>query len=115
MDDLMQMIDKFCQLEDLLAERAATCPPQQSKPAPTQHNRSQVNIVKTGACKAAKPEDCVAETTVFKEPIYIFLRQIRDQPFLRETTDKLGETHPNPKAYCSYHKERGHFTSGCAP
>ena len=27
MDDLMQMIDKFCQLEDLLAERAATCPP----------------------------------------------------------------------------------------
>ena len=28
MDELMKMIDKFCQLEDLLTERATTYPPQ---------------------------------------------------------------------------------------
>ena len=55
MDDLMQMIDKLCQLEDLLAECASTCPPQQSKSAPTQHSWRHVNIVKTGARRAAKP------------------------------------------------------------
>ena len=115
MDDLMQMIDKFCQLEDLLAEHAATCPPQQSKPAPAQHNWRQVNIVKTATRRPAKPEDYVAETTVFKETIYIFLRQIREQPFFTEPTDKLGETHPNPRAYCSYHREKGNYTTGCAP
>ena len=79
----MQMIGKFCQLEDLLAERAATCPPQQSKSAPSQHGRRQVNIVKTGARRAAKPEDYVAEMTVFKEPIYIFLWDIMEKPFIR--------------------------------
>jgi hypothetical protein len=72
------------------------------------------------AAKARKPTDppktgmCLAVYTVFKEPIYRILPQIKDKPYF-VWPPKLGDdpARRESKPYCAYHRERGHLTEQC--
>lgn len=52
--------------------------------------------------------------TVFKDPLYKILPQIRDKPFFK-WPPKLGgdPTARDQKRFCSYHREKAHRTDEC--
>lgn len=86
------MVEKFCGLEELYAERAVTHPTPPHKqqcelcsadansylPCSTNEASQQYQ---RGKKRGPKEHDFVAETTVFKDPIYVVLRTIMREPY----------------------------------
>ncbi|XP_058198427.1 uncharacterized protein LOC131313949 [Rhododendron vialii] len=68
--------------------------------------------------KGPKAHDYIAETTIFKEPIYFLLLTLEREPFfVWPNPPKLNteEGNNNSRKRCSYHNELGHYTTACAP
>ncbi|XP_058208275.1 uncharacterized protein LOC131321296 [Rhododendron vialii] len=133
MNELMRTVEQFCSYEEFLAERElqggqnSIVPqslhvptPQIAPPKPmvAVQPKKQVNTVKVADKKGPKAHDYIAETTVFKEPIYFLLRTIEREPFfvwLNPPKLNTEEGNNNNRKRCSYHNELGHYTMACAP
>ncbi|XP_058223110.1 uncharacterized protein LOC131332825 [Rhododendron vialii] len=61
-----------------------------------------------------RPDEYVAKHTAFTEPIYKLLNIIGKLPFFVWRTVLLGTVGSGP-GMCTYHKERGHYTTQCQP
>ncbi|XP_058185914.1 uncharacterized protein LOC131303139 [Rhododendron vialii] len=133
MNELMRTVEQFCSYEEFLAERELQggqnsivpqslhvptpqiAPP---KPVVAVQPKKQVNTVKVADKKRPKAHDYIAETTVFKEPIYFLFRTIEREPFfVWPNPPKLNteEGNNNNRKRCSYHNELEHYTTACAP
>jgi len=132
MKELMQRTDEWVQLIESKAERGGTKsankPSTPATPASGQipsASRKQVNSISCPPPTPAptqkrgpKPADFAAEKTVFNVPIYRLIDKIQDEPFFSFPNAKLGTENgriKNERVRCSYHKEQGHFTTGCKP
>uniref|UniRef100_A0A2N9F6H4 Reverse transcriptase domain-containing protein n=1 Tax=Fagus sylvatica TaxID=28930 RepID=A0A2N9F6H4_FAGSY len=61
-----------------------------------------------------KASMCLAVYTVFKEPIYRILPQIKDKPYFVWPLKMGGDiAEKESKSSCAYHRERGHLTEQC--
>ncbi|XP_058189350.1 uncharacterized protein LOC131306936 [Rhododendron vialii] len=142
MEELMAIIEKDCVHEEAMAERN---PPKASEPPKTSGPKKQVSNVRQGqggqggssqpttkptnggrppqhprpqpwqqTKREPRPDEYIAEHTVFTEPIYKLLNIIGKLPFFVWPTVLLGTVGSGP-GMCTYHKERGHYTTQCPP
>ncbi|XP_058223017.1 uncharacterized protein LOC131332738 [Rhododendron vialii] len=141
MGELMTIIEKDCVHEEAMAERHTS----KAEPAKTIGPKKQVSNVRQGrgsqgssgqasnksnnkgrppqhpqpqswtqTKREPRPNEYVAERTVFTEPIYKLLNIIGKLPFFVWPTVLLGTVGSGP-GMCTYHKERGHYTTQCPP
>ncbi|XP_058189356.1 uncharacterized protein LOC131306942 [Rhododendron vialii] len=133
MNKLMRTVEQFCSYEEFLAEQElqagqpSVVPQSLHVPTPQlagmkhvipSQPKKQVNTVKMGNKKAPKPHDYVAETIVFKEPIYFLLKTLEREPFfvwLNPPKLNTEAGNDNNRKRCSYHNELGHYTMTCTP
>ncbi|XP_058223230.1 uncharacterized protein LOC131332939 [Rhododendron vialii] len=142
MGELMAIIKKDCVHEEAMAERNTSKVPEPTK---TTGAKKQVSNVRQGqrdrgglgqatnkpsnkgrpsqhpqlqswpqTKREPRPDEYVAEHTVFTEPIYKLLNIIGKLPFFVWPTVLLGTVSSEP-GMCTYHKERGHYTTQCPP
>ncbi|XP_058189258.1 uncharacterized protein LOC131306847 [Rhododendron vialii] len=139
MGELMTIIEKDCVHEEAMAERHTS----KAEPAKTIGPKKQVSNVRQGqgsqgssgqasnksnnkgrppqhpqpqswtqTKREPRPDEYVAERTVFTEPIYKLLNIIGKLSFFVWPTVLLGTVGSGP-GMCTYHKERGHYTTQC--
>ncbi|XP_058192284.1 uncharacterized protein LOC131309705 [Rhododendron vialii] len=141
MGELMTIIKKDCVHEEAMAERHT---PKAPEPAKITVPKKQVANVHQGqggqgnsgqttnkpinkgrppqhpqqswpqTKREPRPDEYVAEHTAFTEPIYRLLNIISKLPFFVWPTVLLGTVGSGP-GMCTYHKERGQYTTQCPP
>ncbi|XP_058189227.1 uncharacterized protein LOC131306816 [Rhododendron vialii] len=143
MGELMTIIEKHCVHEEAMAERHTPKAPEPAKT--TTGPKKQVANVRQGqggqgssgqttnkpinkgrppqhpqpqswqqTKREPRPDEYVAEHTAFTEPIYKLLNIIGKLPFFVWPIVLLGTVGSGP-GMCTYHKERGHYTTQCQP
>ncbi|XP_058211656.1 uncharacterized protein LOC131323834 [Rhododendron vialii] len=108
-------------LDELAIPPLSIAIPQLSAPisTPQSQPKKHINNIKEGKKRPPKEHNYVAKSTVFKEPIWSFLKEIMRQQWFEWLAGKLGTNTGQPdqnlRKKCSYHNELGHYTTACAP
>ena len=112
--DLMFRIEQFVQVEDDRARIRSVSiqgqPPR--KPASTEQRRTELPA--KNLARFPRPRELGGVPTIFNEPIYHIMAEIKNEHFFSWPTPLGGDpSKRNPNKYCSYHKEKGHMTERC--
>ena len=112
--DLMSMIEQFVRVEDDRARtRAVSTQGRPSrKPANTEQRRTELPA--KNLARFPWPRELGKVHTVFNEPIYCIMADIKNEPFFSWPTPFSGDPlKKDPNKYCSYHREKDHMTERC--
>ena len=111
----MDRIEQFIRVEENGGNISATLP---EAPARPPSSKSQVRTDQTSKVTSI-PTNFVTPSfkafqTVFKEPIYRILDNIKWEPFFVWPPKLAGDpATQNQKLQCSYHSDKGHLTKNC--
>ena len=111
----MDRIKQFIRVEENGGNISATLP---EAPARPPSSKSQIRTDQTSKVTSI-PTNFVTPSfkafqTVFKEPIYRILDNIKWEPFFVWPPKLAGDpTTQNQKLQCSYHSDKGHLTKNC--
>ncbi|XP_058189407.1 uncharacterized protein LOC131306993 [Rhododendron vialii] len=101
MGELMVIIEKDCVHEEAVAKRHVP-------------KASELSKTPVMARREPRPDEHVAERTAFTKPTYKLLGIISQLPFFIWPIGFMGTIGNGPRM-CTYHKERGHYTTQCQP
>ena len=114
MRDLMSRIEQYVQVEDDRVRTRAVSTQSQlpRKPAIMEPRKAEPPPKNPTCFPRSKELDRVY--TVFNEPIYRIMAEIKNESFFSWPTPLGGDSSKrDPNKYCSYHKEKGHMTEKC--
>ena len=114
MRDLMSRIEQYVQVEDdRVRTRAVSTQSQLPRKLAIMEPRKAEPPPKNPTC-FPRPKELDRVYTVFNEPIYRIMAEIKNESFFSWPTPLGGDSSKrDPNKYCSYHKEKGHMTEKC--
>ena len=114
MRDLMSRIEQFVQVKDDRAKTKAVSTQGRPPRKPANVEQKRIDIPAKGFNRFPQPRDLGGVHTVFNEPIYRIMAEIKNEPFLSWPTPLDGDpSKRDPDKYYSYHREKGHMTERC--
>jgi hypothetical protein len=114
MRDLMSQIEQFVRVEDDRARTRAVSTPSWPPRKPASMEQRRAKLPAKNPTRFPRPRELGGVHTVFNEPIYRIMAEIKNKPFFIWPTP-LGRdpSKRDPNKYCSYHRDKGHMTERC--
>jgi hypothetical protein len=114
MRDLMSWIEQFVRVEDDRARIRAASTQSRLPRKPANMEPRRVESPSKNPTRFPRPKELGRVYTVFNEPIYRIMAEIKNESFFSWPTPLGGDpSKRDPNKYCSYHREKGHMTERC--
>ena len=114
MRNLMSRIEQYVRVEEDRARTRATSTQSRPSRKPANTEQKRAELPPRNPTRFPQPKELGRVYTVFNEPIYRIMSEIKNEPFFIWPAP-LGEdpSRRDPNKYCSYHREKGHMTKRC--
>uniref|UniRef100_A0A2N9I6X9 Integrase catalytic domain-containing protein n=1 Tax=Fagus sylvatica TaxID=28930 RepID=A0A2N9I6X9_FAGSY len=114
MRDLMSRIEQYVRVEEDRARTGALSAQNRPQRRPNNTEQKRAEIPPRNPTRFPRPKEAVGVYTVFNQPIYRIMGDIKNEPFFMWPAPLGGDpTKRDPNKYCSYHREKGHMTEKC--
>jgi hypothetical protein len=116
MRDLISQIEQFVRVEDDRARKRAVST--QSRPLilrkPANMEPRRAELPSKNPTRFPRPRELGGVHTIFNEPIYRIMAEIKNEPFFIWPTPLGGDpSKRDPNKYYSYHRDKGDMTERC--
>ena len=110
----MSRIEQYVRVEEDRARTRATSTQSRPSRKPANTEQKRAELPPRNPTRFPQPKELGRVYTVFNEPIYRIMSEIKNEPFFIWPAP-LGEdpSRRDPNKYCSYHREKGHMTKRC--
>uniref|UniRef100_A0A2N9H6C8 RNase H type-1 domain-containing protein n=1 Tax=Fagus sylvatica TaxID=28930 RepID=A0A2N9H6C8_FAGSY len=114
MRDLMSRIEQYVRVEEDRARTGALSAQSRPQRRPNNTEQKRAEIPPRNPARFPRPKEAGGVYTVFNQPIYRIMGDIKNEPFFMWPAPLGGDpTRRDPNKYCSYHREKGHMTEKC--
>jgi hypothetical protein len=114
MRDLMSRIEQYVWVEEDRARTRATSTQSRLPRKPANVEQRKAELPAKNPTRFPRPWELGGIHTVFNEPIYHIMAEIKNEPFFIWLTPLGGDpSKRDPNKYCSYHRDKGHMTERC--
>uniref|UniRef100_A0A2N9F8L8 Uncharacterized protein n=1 Tax=Fagus sylvatica TaxID=28930 RepID=A0A2N9F8L8_FAGSY len=114
MRDLMSRIEQYVRVEEDRARTGALSTQSRPQRRPNNTEQKRAEIPPRNPARFPRPKEAGGVYTVFNQPIYRIMGDIKNEPFFMWPAPLAGDpTRRDPNKYCSYHREKGHMTEKC--
>jgi hypothetical protein len=114
MRDLMSRIEQYVRVEEDRARTGALSTQSRPQRRPNNTEQKRAEIPPRNPARFPRPKEAGGVYTVFNQPIYRIMGDIKNEPFFMGPAPLAGDpTRRDPNKYCSYHREKGHMTEKC--